>query len=123
MDWLIRINPMIFLLALRYLFNCFLLTFIALGFSSSAFAAGSCDNYTPDTNGTTVTCVASGSTSVGVISTSSNTGVGNGVTVNILDPATSLVINGSTIGLGSGAIVTNNGSLNTSSFYLSLIHI
>ena len=108
---------MVFSIALRYLFNSLLFIFIALGFLSGSFAAGSCDNYTPDINGTTVTCTAAGSTSAGVISTSSNTGVGNGVTVNILDPATSLVINGSTIGLGSGAIVTNNGSLNTSSFF------
>ena len=84
--------------------------------SSFANAAGSCDNYTPDTNGTTVTCTPVGSTSAGVISTQGSTTVGNSVTVNI-NTGTSLVINGSTVGIGSGATVVNDGNLNTSSFY------
>ena len=78
-------------------------------------AVGSCDNYTPGNNAT-VTCTGFGSTSVGVISTQSDTTVGNGVTVNI-NPGTSLIINGSTVGIGSAATVVNDGNLNTSSFY------
>lgn len=88
----------------------------ALFASAAVFAAGSCDNYTPDTSGTTVTCIPSGSTSAGVISTQGSTSAGNNVTVNV-NSGTVLLINGSTIGLGSGANVTNNGNLNTSSFY------
>ena len=84
--------------------------------SAATFAAGSCDNYTPDTSGTIVTCIPSGTTSAGVISTQGNSGAGNNVTVNV-NSGTALLINGSTIGLGSGANVTNNGNLNTSSFY------
>ena len=84
--------------------------------STAVFAAGSCDNYTPDTSGTTVTCIPSGSTSAGVISTQGSSSAGNNVTVNV-NSGTVLLINGSTIGLGSGANVTNNGNLNTSSFY------
>lgn len=88
----------------------------ALCTSATAFAAGSCDNYTPDTSGAIVTCIPSGTTSAGVISTQGNSGAGNNVTVNV-NSGTTLLINGSTIGLGSGANVTNNGNLNTSSFY------
>ncbi len=87
-----------------------------LGFSSFSIAAGSCDNYTPDINGTVVTCTGVGSTSAGVISTQSNTTVGNSVTVNI-NSGTSLIINGSTVGIGSAATVVNDGNLNTSAFY------
>lgn len=85
-------------------------------FSSTAFAVGSCDNYTPDTNGSVVVCAASGTTSAGVISSQGSTTVGNNVSVTV-NSGVSLVINGSTIGLGSGANVTNNGNLNTSQFY------
>ena len=90
-------------------------TYILLGFPSSSMAAGSCDNYTPGNNAT-VTCTGSGSTSVGVISTQSDTTVGNSVTVNI-NSGTSLIINGSTVGIGSAATVVNDGNLNTSAFY------
>ena len=89
--------------------------YILLGFPSSSMAAGSCDNYTPGNN-TTVTCTGVGSTSVGVISTQSDTTVGNSVTVNI-NSGTSLIINGSTVGVGSAATIVNNGNLNTSAFY------
>lgn len=94
----------------------FTATHMLIGFSSSSMAAGSCDNYTPDVNGTTVTCTGVGSTSAGVISTQSNTTVGNSVTVNI-NSGTSLIINGSTVGIGSAATVVNDGNLNTSAFY------
>ncbi|MBU3556970.1 autotransporter outer membrane beta-barrel domain-containing protein [Polynucleobacter sp. Ross1-W9] len=90
-------------------------TYIFLGFPSSSMAAGSCDNYTPGNNAT-VTCTGSASTSVGVISTQSDTTVGNSVTVNI-NSGTSLIINGSTVGIGSAATVVNDGNLNTSAFY------
>jgi outer membrane autotransporter protein len=90
-------------------------TYIFLVFSSFSMAAGSCDNYTPGNNAT-VTCTGSGSTSVGVISTQSDTTVGNSVTVNI-NSGTSLIINGSTVGIGSAATVVNDGNLNTSAFY------
>ncbi|MBU3628962.1 autotransporter outer membrane beta-barrel domain-containing protein [Polynucleobacter sp. AP-Reno-20A-A9] len=90
--------------------------YMLLGFSSFSIAAGSCDNYTPDINGTVVTCTGVGSTSAGVISTQSNTTVGNSVTVNI-NSGTSLIINGSTVGIGSAATVVNDGNLNTSAFY------
>jgi hypothetical protein len=89
--------------------------FALLSLSSPLLAAGSCNNYTPDVNGTMVTCTGVGSTSVGVISAQSDTTVGNSVTVNI-DSGTSLIINGSTVGIGSAATVVNNGNLNTSSF-------
>ena len=102
--------------AVRYFLPIFIFIGLATTFSSSVFAAGSCDNYTPDVNGTTVTCNPTGSTSAGVISTESNITVGNNVTVNI-NTGTVLAINGSTVGIGSRANVTNNGSLNTSSFY------
>ncbi|MGV0962903.1 MAG: beta strand repeat-containing protein [Polynucleobacter sp.] len=97
----------------KYLCGSFM-AFTAL--SSGALAAGSCNNYTPDTNGSSVSCVASGSTSAGVISSQGSSSVGNNVTVTV-DPGASLIINGSTIGLGSGAQVTNSGNLNTSQFY------
>ena len=102
----------------RYFLQAFSFAWIAFGFTSNATAVvvGSCDNYTPDTNGTSVTCVASGATSTGVISTQGSTTSGNNVSVTVASGA-SLVINGSTIGLGSGANVTNNGNLNTSQFY------
>lgn len=83
---------------------------------SAVLAAGSCNNYTPDTNGSSVVCSDIGTTSVGVISSQGSTTVGNGVSVTV-NSGTSLVINGSTIGLGSGANVQNNGNLNTSQFY------
>ncbi len=89
---------------------------ILAAYAASPLAAGSCDNYTPDTNGTTVTCNPVGTTSAGVISSQNNTMVGNDITVNI-NPGTAITVNGSTVGLGSGANITNNGSLNTSSFF------
>ena len=102
----------------KFLFRSLLsfgVTYILLGFPSFSMAAGSCDNYTPGNNAT-VTCTGSGSTSVGVISTQSDTTVGNSVTVNI-NSGTSLIINGSTVGIGSAATVVNDGNLNTSAFY------
>lgn len=104
--------------AFRYLLQIFSFVWVAIIFTSNATAVvvGSCDNYTPDANGTSVTCVASGTTSAGVISTQGSTTSGNNVSVTVASGA-SLVINGSTIGLGSGANVTNNGNLNTSQFY------
>lgn len=103
----------------KFLFRSFLsfgVAYTLLSFSSPLMAAGSCDNYTPDVNGTTVTCTGVGSTSAGVISAQSNTAAGNSVTVNI-NPGTSLIINGSTVGIGSAATVVNDGNLNTSAFY------
>jgi hypothetical protein len=89
--------------------------------SSHALAAstGGCDNYTPDASGTVVTCTSSTTpaATAGVTSTTATTptSFGNNVTVNI-GAGTVLNISGSTVGLGSGAIVTNNGTLNTNSF-------
>ena len=86
-----------------------------------AVAAGGCDSYAPNTaNGAsqTVACDASITpiATTGVISTQNTTTIGNNVTVNIVN-GTSLIIDGSTIGLGSNANVSNDGNLNTSSFY------
>ena len=111
----VKANPM----KSKFLFRSLLsfgATYTLLSFSSPLMAAGSCDNYTPDVNGTTVTCTAVGSTSAGVISAQSNTTAGNSVTVNI-NSGTSLIINGSTVGIGSAATVLNDGNLNTSAFY------
>ena len=89
--------------------------------SSHALAAstGGCDNYTPDASGTVVTCTSTTTpaATAGVTSTTATTptSFGNNVTVNI-GAGTVLDISGSTVGLGSGARVTNNGTLNTKSF-------
>lgn len=89
--------------------------------SSHALAAstGGCDNYTPDASGTVVACTATTTpaATAGVTSTTATTptSFGNNVTVNI-GAGTVLNISGSTVGLGSGANVTNNGTLNTNSF-------
>lgn len=112
---LIELNMMFY----QHVFQCIIRIFLfglALCASTAIFGAGSCNNYNPDTNGITVTCIPSGSTTAGVISSQANISVGNNVTVNV-NSGTELLINGSTIGLGSGANVTNNGNLNTSSFY------
>lgn len=93
-------------------------------FSSTSFAAsvGGCNNYTPDAGTSsarvTVTCSSSVSPDAtsGVISTQGSTTLGNYVTVNILN-GTSLIIDGSTVGVGSNANISNRGNLNTSSFY------
>ena len=86
-----------------------------------AQSTGGCDSYTPNTvsgSSQTVTCTGSitPAATTGVISTQNATTVGNNVTVDVAN-GTSLVINGSTIGLGSNASVRNHGNLNTSSFY------
>jgi len=86
-----------------------------------AQSTGGCNSYTPNTasgSSQTVTCtgVVTPAATAGVISTQNTTTVGNNVTVNIAN-GTSLVIDGSTIGLGSNANVSNHGNLNTSSFY------
>jgi hypothetical protein len=95
-------------------------------FSSQLIAAGSyggCSNFTPDTaNGAsmTVTCDTTSSypaiSNAGIITSENTTTIGNRVTVEVVN-GTTFVINGSTIGLGSNAQVSNNGNLNTSSFY------
>ena len=82
--------------------------------AESTLAAGSCDTYAP-TQGQTVTCSPTGTTSTGVQTPQENTTVNN-VTVNI-NPGTELNINGSTVGIGSGSTVNNSGSLNTKSFF------
>lgn len=62
-------------------------------------------------SGQTVECSVGGvPASTGIIS------AGNGVHVIVNSPA-ELTVNGSTIGLGSGAVVSNSGDLDTSSFY------
>ncbi len=86
-----------------------------------AQSTGGCNSYTPNTasgSSQTVTCtgVVTPAATAGVISTQNTTTVGNNVTVNIAN-GTSLVIDGSTICLGSNANVSNHGNLNTSSFY------
>ncbi len=95
--------------------------FILTPNAASAVAAGGCDSYTPNTpNGSsqTVSCNSSITpvATAGVITTQNTTSVGNNVTVNIAN-GTSLIIDGSTIGLGSNANISNHGNLNTSSFY------
>ncbi|WP_397389990.1 autotransporter outer membrane beta-barrel domain-containing protein [Polynucleobacter sp.] len=97
-------------------FGVLVFTSILVIHTPTSLAAGSCDNYTPDANGTTVTCNSVGSTSAGVISSQGSTTAGNNVTVNI-NSGTVITINGSTVGVGSGANITNNGALNTSSFF------
>lgn len=91
--------------------------------ASAVNSVGGCSTFTPDTaNGAsmTVTCDTTSSytaiNNAGVISSENTTTIGNRVTVNVVN-GTTFVINGSTIGLGSNAQVTNNGNLNTSSFY------
>lgn len=86
-----------------------------------AQSTGGCDSYTPNTvsgSSQTIACTSSitPAATTGVISTQNSTTVGNNVTVDVAN-GTSLVINGSTIGLGSNASVSNHGNLNTSSFY------
>lgn len=102
------------------------LSSLSILFSSQLIAAGSyggCSNFTPDTaNGAsmTVTCDTTSSypaiSNAGVITSENTTTIGNRVTVEVVN-GTTFVINGSTIGLGSNAQVSNNGNLNTSSFY------
>ncbi|QWE21036.1 autotransporter domain-containing protein [Polynucleobacter sp. AP-Kolm-20A-A1] len=68
-------------------------------------------------NGQTVECSPGGAAATaGVISAPNTTTQGNGVNV-LINATTQLTIDGSTVGLGSGAVVNNNGSLDTSSFY------
>ncbi|WP_114653618.1 autotransporter domain-containing protein [Polynucleobacter necessarius] len=86
-----------------------------------AQSTGGCDSYTPNTvsgSSQTVACTSSvtPAATTGVISTQNSTTVGNNVTIDVAN-GTSLVINGSTIGLGGNASVSNHGNLNTSSFY------
>lgn len=108
--------PMKYLNKSQSFFVAAFFTLILVVCAPISLAAGSCDNYTPDANGATVNCNPVGTTSAGVISLQGNTAAGNNVTVNI-DPGTSITVNGSTVGIGSGANVINNGVLNTSSFY------
>ncbi|QWD68748.1 autotransporter domain-containing protein [Polynucleobacter sp. VK25] len=99
------------------------LSILCMPMASAVNSVGGCSNFTPDTvNGTstTVTCDTTSSytaiSTAGVISSENTTTVGNRVTVDVVN-GTTFAINGSTIGLGSSAQVTNNGNLNTSSFY------
>jgi hypothetical protein len=92
-----------------------------MGLSSFALAqsTGGCDTYAPNTTGGSsqvVTCTSgvTPAATAGVISTQNTTTVGNNVTVNVVN-GTSLVIDGATIGIGSGARVSNHGNLNTGS--------
>lgn len=82
---------------------------------SIAQSIGGCDNYTP-TEGQTVTCSAS----VTPVATSgvqtTTTTANNNITVNVLS-GTTLSINGSPIGIGSGSTVNNYGILNSRSFF------
>ena len=95
-------------------------------FSAPTFAAssGGCNNYTPDSGTSSARVVVTCSSSVtpdatsGVISTQDSKTLGNYVTVNIAN-GTSLVVDGSTVGVGSNAIISNHGNLNTGSFYYS----
>lgn len=89
------------------------------GLSSVVLAqsTGGCDTYAPNTtsgSSQVVTCTSgvTPAATAGVISTQNTTTVGNNVTVNVVN-GTSLVIDGATIGIGSGARVSNHGNLNT----------
>ena len=99
-------------------------TFILFSAPTFAASSGGCDNYTPDTGTSSARVVVTCSSSVtpdatsGVISTQGSTTLGNYVTVNIAN-GTSLVVDGSTVGVGSNAIISNHGNLNTGSFYYS----
>ena len=82
---------------------------------SLAQSIGGCDTYTP-TDGQTVTCspgVTPAATS-GVQTLPNNTS-NNNVTVNVLS-GTSINFQGSPIGIGSGSVVNNYGTLNSNSF-------
>lgn len=84
-----------------------------------AQSTGGCDTYAPNTTGGSsqvVTCTSgvTPAATAGVISMQNTTTVGNNVTVNVVN-GTSLVIDGATIGIGSGARVSNHGNLNTGS--------
>lgn len=84
-----------------------------------AQSTGGCDTYAPNTTGGSsqvVTCTSgvAPAATAGVISMQNTTTVGNNVTVNVVN-GTSLVIDGATIGIGSGARVSNHGNLNTGS--------
>ena len=77
-------------------------------------AQGGCNNYTP-MQGDIVSCSPELSTATsGVQTPEKNTG-NNDVTVRVF-PETVLSVNGSTIGLGSGSKITNEGTLFTQSF-------
>lgn len=93
----------------------FLAIGIFLGGTSLAQSVGGCDNYTP-TEGQTVTC-SSGITPAATTGVqSSTTTANNNITVNVLE-GTVLNINGSPIGIGSGATINNYGTLNSRSFF------
>ena len=82
--------------------------------TSAAQSVGGCDNYTP-TEGQTVTCSPNLSTAItGVQSTASTSN--NNITVNVSE-GTVLNVNGSPIGIGSGATVNNYGTLDSRSFF------
>lgn len=97
-----------------------LLGFLAMAYISSTASAqstGGCTSYAPNTaSGASVTVTCTGvitpAATAGVISTQNTTTIGNNVTVNVVN-GTSLVIDGATIGIGSGARVSNHGNLNT----------
>lgn len=100
-----------------YLF--ILITSLAILYPKASRAVGSvggCDNYSPSTNGSTVSCnsTITPAATAGVISPFGvgSTTVGNGIKLTI-NSGTTLDIFGSTVGLGSGAYVINNGVLNT----------
>lgn len=80
----------------------------------SAASTGGCDNYTP-TQGQTVTCTSTTSPAATTGVQSSTTTGNNNITVNILS-GTILNFSGSSVGIGSGSTVNNDGTLNTNSF-------
>ena len=79
-----------------------------------AQSVGGCTNYSP-TTGETVECRTDLTSSTSGVQAPQNTTV-NDVTVNI-QSGVRMDINGSTIGLGSGTIVSNAGILDTNAFY------
>ncbi len=107
----------------QYLLLIISSSIIYINSSGLAFAqsTGGCDSYAPNTaSGASQTVSCTGSitpnATSGVTSTANSTAIGNNVTVGIAN-GTSLVVDGSTVGIGSAANITNNGNLNTSSFY------
>jgi Autotransporter beta-domain len=71
--------------------------------------------YTP-VNGQTVECSPAGTPATAGVISATTTTEGNSVTVSVAT-GTAYTVVGSTIGLGSNAVVLNSGALNTSSFY------
>ncbi len=85
--------------------------------NASAQSVGGCSSYIITTNGANIVCNSTTvpSATSGVISTQNDTTVGNNTIVTI-DAGTTLRFSGSTVGVGAGSTIVNNGTLNTNTF-------